>query len=91
VEWAGERPLIFGGDLNLRPTSVPEVFDTLRERHGLAAPTDPKAIDHLLVRGLEPVEPPRRLPPEARELRDEDGSAIRLSDHAPVLASFGLA
>ena len=88
AEWAGARPLLFGGDLNLRPASAPELFDTLRERHGLAAPTDAEAIDHLLVRGLEVVEAPRRLAPEERELPAAGGRALRLSDHAPVLARF---
>lgn len=90
LEWAAARPLIFGGDLNLRPSSVPELFAELGERHGLAAPTDARAIDHLLVRGLEAVEAPRRLRPEERELRGENGLAIRLSDHAPVLARFSM-
>ncbi len=87
-EWAGEAPLIFGGDLNLRPTETPAVFAELRERFGLAAPTGPRAIDHLLVRGLDLVEPPHQWPPEGREV-DEDGLALRLSDHAPVEAVFG--
>ena len=86
-EWAGEAPLLFGGDLNLRPAEDPEVFERLRERFGLAAPTGPRAIDHLLARGLEPVEPPRRWPPERREVA-EDGLALRLSDHDPVEAVF---
>lgn len=88
VEWAGNRPLIFGGDLNVSPRSVPELFERLERRHGLAGPTDPKAIDHLLVRGLEPVEAPRRLPAAERDVPGADGLAIRLSDHAPVLARF---
>jgi endonuclease/exonuclease/phosphatase family metal-dependent hydrolase len=83
--WAGEAPLLFGGDLNLRPATDPAVFAELRERFGLAAPTSPSTIDHLLVRGQEVVEPPRQWPPERRELR-EDGLALRLSDHAPVEA-----
>ncbi len=53
TEFAGGAPLIFGGDLNLRPAEQPAVFERLREDFGLAAPTGPKAIDHLLVRGLE--------------------------------------
>jgi endonuclease/exonuclease/phosphatase family metal-dependent hydrolase len=85
--WAADAPLIFGGDLNLRPAETPAAFEELRERFGLAAPTAPDAIDHLLVRGLEIVEPPRPWPPERRELR-EDGRALRLSDHAPVEARF---
>jgi endonuclease/exonuclease/phosphatase family metal-dependent hydrolase len=86
-EWAGDAPLLFGGDLNLRPAENPALFDELRERFGLAAPTGPHAIDHLLARGLDVVEPPRQWPPERRELR-ADGGALRLSDHAPVEARF---
>ncbi|MET0305257.1 MAG: endonuclease/exonuclease/phosphatase family protein [Solirubrobacterales bacterium] len=86
-EWAGDKPLIFGGDLNLRPAESPAVFAELRERFGLAAPTSPRAIDHLLVRGLDVAEPPRQWPPERREV-DENGLALRLSDHAPVEAIF---
>lgn len=85
--WAGDAPLIFGGDLNLRPAETPTVFEKLRERFGLASPTAPDAIDHLLVRGLDVVDPPHPWPPEQRELR-EDGRALRLSDHAPVEARF---
>jgi endonuclease/exonuclease/phosphatase family metal-dependent hydrolase len=87
--WAGEAPLLFGGDLNLRPSQQPEVFDELRDRFGLAAPTAPGSIDHLLVRGLDVVEPPSPWPPERREL-GENGLALRLSDHAPVAAVFAL-
>jgi len=89
-EFAGEAPLIFGGDLNLRPAQSPEVFEQLREGFGLAPPTAPKAIDHLLVRGLEVLEAPTAWPPERRELPLE-GRALRLSDHAPVQARFALA
>jgi len=87
TEWAGESPLVFGGDLNLRPAESPAVFAELRDRFGLAAPTGPDAIDHLLARGLDTVAPPRPWPPERRELR-VDGLALRLSDHAPVEARF---
>jgi endonuclease/exonuclease/phosphatase family metal-dependent hydrolase len=86
-DWAGEAPLLFGGDLNLRPQENPAVFTELGERFGLAAPTAPDAIDHILVRGLEVVTVPHEWPPERREL-DEDGLALRLSDHAPVEARF---
>jgi endonuclease/exonuclease/phosphatase family metal-dependent hydrolase len=87
--WAGEAPLLFGGDLNLRPEESPAAFAELRERFGLAAPTGPHAIDHLLVRGLDVVAPPRQWPPERREL-PVDGRALRLSDHAPVEARFAI-
>jgi endonuclease/exonuclease/phosphatase family metal-dependent hydrolase len=85
--WAGEAPLLFGGDLNLRPAASPEAFELLRDRFGLSGATAPAAIDHLLARGLETVEPPRPWPPERRELRRDD-LALRLSDHAPVEAVF---
>jgi endonuclease/exonuclease/phosphatase family metal-dependent hydrolase len=91
VEWAGDDPLVFGGDLNLRKESEPEVFERLRECFALAAPTATRrALDHLLARGLEVVEPPEALAPEERELTLPDGLRLRLSDHAPVVASFGM-
>lgn len=86
-EWADEAPLVFGGDFNLQPEESPAVFAELRERFGLAAPTGPRAIDHLLARGLDVVEPPHQWSPERREL-SQDGLALRLSDHAPVEAMF---
>jgi endonuclease/exonuclease/phosphatase family metal-dependent hydrolase len=87
TQWAGDAPLLFGGDLNLRPAGSPAIFEELEERFGLAAPTAPTAIDHLLVRGLKVVEPPRTWPDERREVRC-DGRALRLSDHAPVEGRF---
>jgi endonuclease/exonuclease/phosphatase family metal-dependent hydrolase len=89
TEWAMGDPLVFGGDLNLRPADHRSAFDDLRERFGLAAPTGPRAIDHLLVRSLD-VARPAALPASEREVPGPDGLAIRLSDHAPVVASFGL-
>ncbi len=90
IEFAGPDPLIFGGDLNLRPAREQVAFAELRDRLGLAPPTAPQAIDHLLVRGLETVESPRRLPGTAREVSEADGLLVRLSDHAPVTAAFGV-
>lgn len=87
TQWAREAPLIFGGDLNLRPAASQPVFDRLQERFGLGSPTGLDAIDHLLVRGLEVVERPWRWPARQREI-EEEGLAIRLSDHAPVEANF---
>ena len=86
IEWSEGQPLVFGGDLNLRPARDPFPFAELRERFGLGEPTGPNAIDHLLARGLEVVEPPRRLPAEERELAQPDGRRLRPSDHAPVFA-----
>jgi hypothetical protein len=99
--WAGDAPLLFGGDLNLRPALQPDVFEQLRERHGLAPPTAPKAIDHLLARGLNILDEPAHLPhPEVQRppgfrgplglWRREAGRRIRLSDHAPVGAEYEL-
>jgi endonuclease/exonuclease/phosphatase family metal-dependent hydrolase len=88
VTWSTGDALVFGGDLNLRPARDPEPFVELRERFGLAEPTAPRSIDHLLARGLRAVEPPRQLAPEERELVDRNGLRIRLSDHAPVVATF---
>ncbi len=89
--WAGDVPLVLGGDFNLRPARDPAPFAELAERFGLREPTAPDAIDHLLARGLEIVEPPRRLAPAARELPGPGGLRIRLSDHAVVTATFGVA
>jgi endonuclease/exonuclease/phosphatase family metal-dependent hydrolase len=86
VEWAGDDPLVFGGDLNLRPRNS-SVFGELRSRYGFTEPAQPVAIDHLLARGLGVVEPERAWPAEAREL-SESGLMLRLSDHAPVEALF---
>ena len=82
VEFAGGDPLILGGDLNLRPSQHAGAFRELERRHGLAAPTGPKAIDHLLVRDLTVVEKPQPL--------DRMAGELRLSDHAPVAAEFGM-
>lgn len=90
-EWAGDSPLVFGGDLNLRPAEQPRLFERLREEFGLDGfPTAPDAIDHVFCRGLEVLEPPTKWPPEKREL-PLDGRALRLSDHAPVQAGFAVA
>jgi endonuclease/exonuclease/phosphatase family metal-dependent hydrolase len=88
LEWAAGSPLLFGGDLNLRPAEQPRLFERLREEFGLdGPPTAPDAIDHVFCRGLEVLDPPRAWPPEQRELPLE-GRALRLSDHAPVQARF---
>jgi endonuclease/exonuclease/phosphatase family metal-dependent hydrolase len=88
VDWSAGDPLVFGGDTNVRPARDPLPFTELSERFGLGDPTGPHAIDHILARELEIVERPRRLPPERRELPEPDGLRLRLSDHAPVIASF---
>ena len=90
IEWSEGSPLVFGGDLNLRPARDPFPFLELRERFGLGDPTGPNAIDHLLARGLEVLEPPQRLPAEERELPEADGRRLWPSDHAPVVARWDL-
>ena len=88
TEFAGEAPLLFGGDLNLRPRQNPEVFAELAERFGLAAPDRPRRDRPPARPRARPSSPLRlRWPPERREL-DEEGLALRLSDHAPVEARF---
>jgi endonuclease/exonuclease/phosphatase family metal-dependent hydrolase len=90
TQWAGDLPLVLGGDFNLRPRERPEAFAALRHLFGLAPATGAESLDHVLARGLEVVDAPRPLPPEEREIRDRDGLRIRLSDHPPVVASFGM-
>ena len=97
VAWAGSTPLLFGGDLNISPARAAPVFQDLADRLGFTRPAEADAIDHLLARGLDVVEPPRRLPPSAREVdwlgQPTPGAArlaLRLSDHAPVVGCFRL-
>lgn len=86
--WAGDAPLILGGDLNLRPQDT-DIFDELERRYGLRGATAPHSLDHLLARDLDRASPPLVWPPQQRELRS-GAHAIRLSDHAPVEAEFTL-
>jgi len=89
LAFAGPAPLLFGGDLNLRAGQT-RLFDELARVHGLHGVTSADAIDQLLARRLEPIEVAHEWPAEARELA-LDGLAIRVSDHAPVEATFELA
>ena len=89
-EFAGDAPLVFGGDLNLRPVEEPTAFEELERRLGLTQPTGPRSIDHLLARGLQIVSAPRALASAEREVPGPDGLRVRLSDHAPVTAAFGM-
>ena len=90
MDWSAGDPVVLGGDFNLRPADHRAAFGELCDRFALAAPTAPRAIDHLLARDLDVVDRPRALPAAARELAGPGGLAIRLSDHAPVVASFGV-
>ncbi len=89
-------PVILGGDFNLRPETAGDAFARLEREHRLAAPTGPRSLDHLLARGLEVLRPPEPWPAERREVPEPDpprgapALPIRLSDHAPVEATFHL-
>lgn len=87
LDWARGAPLILGGDLNVRPRDS-EIYEELAERFGLASPTAADSLDHLLVHGLETIDPPTAWPAEAREVAWRHGLRVRLSDHAPVAATF---
>jgi endonuclease/exonuclease/phosphatase family metal-dependent hydrolase len=89
VEWSGSRPLILGGDFNVRPQEQPWLYDWLAAE-GFSGPTGPHLIDHLLARGMTVTEPPRQLPAERREVAADDVARVRLSDHAVVVAAFDL-
>lgn len=86
--WAGGRPLIFGGDLNLRPgeDAGHPVFKRLAGEHGLRGATGPGFIDHLLST-LEVADGPRAWAAAERDVEHPAG-LVRLSDHAPVEAAF---
>lgn len=89
TSWSAGLPLVFGGDLNLRPARTPEVFAALEAVHGLSGATAPRRIDHLLARGLDRDGPTKVCPVSWRELPDRDtGKLLRLSDHDPVAATF---
>ena len=87
VEWAGDAPLVFGGDLNLRPAEDQPAFERLESEFGLTGTAARRAIDHLLARGLEVVDAPTPWPGERRE-RPHGNLRLRLSDHAPIEARF---
>ena len=79
-------PLIFGGDLNLRPAEDPEVFDELAR--ALRADRADRAEGDRSPLGARPRtsrRPPRGRRGDASAAR---GRALRLSDHAPVEARF---
>ena len=50
VGWADGSPLLFGGDLNLRPARARDAFDRLERRFGLAPATasarTPRSLGH---------------------------------------------
>jgi endonuclease/exonuclease/phosphatase family metal-dependent hydrolase len=74
LAWAGQAPLVLGGDLNLRS---PEVADGLIH-------VGSRDVDHLFAHGLEPAADAQRLD------RDFVLGArrVQLSDHVPLLATL---
>ena len=88
--WSADVPLVFGGDLNLRMSEVPEAFERLRTELGLTGARPGRAIDHLLARGLRVRTGPEPLDAARRDVRDTTGLVVRLSDHAPVVASYDI-
>jgi endonuclease/exonuclease/phosphatase family metal-dependent hydrolase len=92
VAWAAADPVLLGGDFNVRPWST-TVYGDLYRRFGFEVATAPDAIDHLLVRGMRIGEPPHAWTPARRELQVDTTAGprrLRLSDHAPVQATFVL-
>ena len=65
LEWAGEAPLVFGGDLNVRRPRVPGFV-----------PVAATKVDHLYARGLVAVEPAQVI--DHGRLSDHVPVAVRL-------------
>ena len=83
----GNDPLDDTQVLNVRPAEQPWIYEQLA-REGFSGPTADDAIDHLLALGATVGAPAERLPPERREVSAGGTSRVRLSDHAPVVATF---
>lgn len=86
TKWAGDLPLVLGGDFNIRPRSSP-VFEELHLKYRFELPTEEDSIDHLLLRNGAVMEPAVSWQPERRDVPDVGSDlAVRLSDHSPVVA-----
>ncbi len=88
ASWATEQfargaPMVFGGDLNVRAGSL--ALRRLNAR-GWAEQPVAQGVDHLYVRGLTLDGPVERWAPKRRDLQQEGGRPLRLSDHSPVEA-----
>jgi len=86
--WSAHLPLVFGGDLNLRMVETPAAFERLRSELGLAGARPGRAIDHVLARGVAPLAAPEPLAAGRRDVHAPGGRLVRLSDHAPVMATY---
>jgi endonuclease/exonuclease/phosphatase family metal-dependent hydrolase len=82
-DWAQGHPLVLGGDFNVRPREQPWAFDELEHRYGLSPATGDDALDHVLSRGVEIVEPPQQ--------RRVTHGGVQLSDHAVVTVTLRVA
>ena len=95
VETAAERAVDWAGDVpaavrrRLQPAAAREPRSVRAAARALrpAGADRPGSLDHVLGRGLEVVRRPARLD---RDIPGPEGLRIRLSDHAPVVASFGM-
>lgn len=65
LRWAGEAPLVLGGDLNQRAPRIPGLEHVAGHR-----------VDHVFVRGLEATGPAQR--PERGNLSDHEPLAVDL-------------
>jgi endonuclease/exonuclease/phosphatase family metal-dependent hydrolase len=87
AEWAGDSPLVLGGDFNARPAVSASLYADLERDPGLSGVTGPRAIDHLLVRRARVLEPATAWPDARRDVPDpRTGLMLRLSDHSPVVS-----
>jgi endonuclease/exonuclease/phosphatase family metal-dependent hydrolase len=75
LAWAGREPLVLGGDLNLRSPHRPGV--------GIVHVAE-RDVDHVFVRGLEPVGPATVLDRRAAL----PAGPVELSDHPPLLVEL---
>jgi endonuclease/exonuclease/phosphatase family metal-dependent hydrolase len=74
LAWAGEAPLIIGGDMNLRSPRAPDSDIVHLAR---------RDVDHLFARGLEPSADAELL--DRRVVLDEN--QVELSDHVPLVGT----
>lgn len=77
LAWAGDAPVILGGDLNLRSPRAPDNSIAHIAHH---------SVDHLFARGLEPFT--ETYLPDRRVALDEEHQ-VELSDHVPLIAGPG--
>jgi endonuclease/exonuclease/phosphatase family metal-dependent hydrolase len=74
LAWAGDSPLILGGDLNLRKPQAPAEIAHLAARD----------VDHLFARGLTAASAPRLL----ERTVTHGNRRVELSDHVPILVEL---